>query len=171
MHSFGWNNIAAAALAALLLAGCADTANYINENPHRVLAPVAGSAIGVTGGELIGSGAAEAGLGAAGFIAGLAAGPYLEKRDVVFYDKAIDRAAVAEPGKPIHWQNPNTGTTGTMVRQKDVAAGSGDDICRQLHSEVNAGGKLAAEELVVCKPDMGTWYIQSSWPVEPKPAG
>ena len=159
MPDFRWN-ITAALLAGLLLAGCAETGDYVNEHPHTVLAPLIGGAVGAAAGEAIGGPSAEAGLGAAGLIVGLAAGPYLEKRDLVFHDKAIDQAAVAEPGKPIHWQNPNTGTTGTMIRGKDVAAGSGGDTCRQLHSEVNTGGKLAAEELVVCKPDIGTWYIE-----------
>jgi len=166
----GWNSVAAAVCAVLLLAGCADTTDYVNEHPQRVLAPVAGAGIGLAGADFLENSAASAGLGAAGFIAGLAIGPYLEKRDVVFYDKAIDEAAVAQPGKPIHWRNPNTGTTGTMIRGKEVVGQ--DDVCRQLHSDVKkSDGSVAAEELVVCKPDMGTWYIESSWPVKPKPAG
>ncbi len=170
MRRFGRINVAAAAFAALLLAGCAETTDYINEHPQRVLAPVAGAGVGLTGGGFLENSAAEAGLGTAGFIAGLAAGPYLEKRDMVFHDKAIDQAAVAEPGKPIHWQNPNTGTTGTMIRGKEVTGHN--DTCRQLYSEAKkSDGSVAAEELVVCKPDIGTWYIESSWPVEPKPAG
>ncbi|MGH6619518.1 MAG: hypothetical protein ACREF6_08235 [Alphaproteobacteria bacterium] len=156
-------------LGALLLAGCA-VADYINENPQKVGAPIFGGAVGLTAGEVIGSSAAEAGLGAAGAIVGLAAGPYLQKRDLVFFDKAIDQAAVAEPGKPVHWSNPNTGTTGAMVRLKDVP-GPDFNTCRQLRSDVNAGGNIAAEILVVCRPERGTWYIDSSWPVEGKPAG
>jgi surface antigen len=167
VRPFGWNSSIAALLAVLLLAGCA-VADYINENPQQAGAPIFGGAVGLAAGEAIGSGAAEAGLGAAGVIVGLAAGPYLQKRDLVFFDKAIDQAAVAEPGKPVHWSNPNTGTTGTMVRLKDVP-GSSFDTCRQLRSEVNTGGRIAAEELVVCRPERGTWYIDSSWPVDPKP--
>ncbi len=160
--------IAAVVLAALLLAGCGETADYVNEHPHRVFTPIVGGAVGAAAGEAIGSTTAQAGLGAVGVIVGLAAGPYLEKRDLVFFDKAIDQAAVAEPGKPVRWTNPNTGTTGAMTRQKDVE-GSGFEICRQLLSEVNAGGKIATENLVVCRPERGTWYIDSSWPVDPKP--
>jgi surface antigen len=156
-------------IAALLLTSCGID-DYINENPQKVGAPIFGGAVGVAAGQAIGSSAAEAGLGATGVIVGLAAGPYLQKRDLVFFDKAIDQAAVAEPGKPVHWSNPNTGTTGTMVRQQDVA-GSGFDTCRQLKSDVNASGKRASEILVVCKPERGAWYIDTSWPVKEKPAG
>jgi surface antigen len=156
-------------LAALLLTGCGID-EYINENPQKVGAPIFAGTVGLAAGEAIGSNTAQVGLGAAGVMAGLAAGPYLQKRDVVFFDKAIDQAAVAEPGKPVHWNNPNTGTTGAMVRLKDVP-GSDFNTCRQLRSDVNAGGKIAAEILVVCRPERGTWYIDSSWPVKEKPAG
>ena len=156
-------------LAALLLAGCGID-DYINENPQKVGAPIFGAAVGAAAGEAIGSNAAQLGLGATGAIVGLAAGPYLQKRDLVFFDKAIDQTAVAEPGNPVHWSNPNTGTTGTMVRLKDVA-GSDFSTCRQLRSDVNASGKRAAEILVVCKPERGAWYIDSSWGVDETPAG
>lgn len=157
-------------LAGLLLAGCA-VADYVNENPQKVTAPIFGGAVGLAAGEAIGSSAAETGLGATGAIVGLAVGPYLQKRDLTFFDKAIDQAAVAEPGQPVHWTNPNTGTTGTMVRLKDNVQGWNSDNCRQLRSDVNTGGKITTEMLVVCRPERGTWYIDSSWPVEGKPAG
>jgi surface antigen len=155
--------------AMLLLAGCAETADYVNENPQRVLSPVIAGAIGQSAGEAIGSATAQAGLGAAGVIVGLAAGPYLQKRDIVFFDKAIDQAAVAAPGKPVHWSNPNTGTRGTMTRMKDVE-GTGGETCRTLRSEVNSGGAIAIEDMIVCRPPQGTWYIDWSWPVEKRPA-
>jgi hypothetical protein len=156
-------------LSTLLLASCG-VDDYINENPQKVGAPIFGTAVGVAAGQAIGSSAAELGLGATGAIVGLAAGPYLQKRDLVFFDKAIDQAAVAEPGNPVHWTNPNTGTTGTMVRLKDVP-GADFDTCRKLRSDVKAGGNIASEILVVCKPERGAWYIDSSWPVKEKPAG
>jgi surface antigen len=164
------NRISTVLLSALLLAGCAETADYVNENPQRVVAPIVGGAIGTAAGEAIGSSAAHTGLGAAGVIIGLAAGPYLQKRDVVFFDKAIDQAAVALPGKPVHWTNPNTGTRGTMTRMKDVD-GTGGETCRTLRSEVTGGGTTAVEDMIVCRPQNGTWYIDWSWPVEKRPAG
>lgn len=157
-----------ATVALPLMAGCADTVDYINENPQRVGAPIAGGTAGLMAGEAIGATAAEAGLGAVGVIAGIAAAPYLEKRDVVFFDKAIDKAAVAPPGQPVHWVNPNTGTTGTLTRGKDVDV-SVDLTCRHLRSEEKQDGELKIETMVVCKPDEGTWYIRSSWLVEKKP--
>ena len=166
MHA---NRATSILLAALLLTSCGID-DYINENPQKVGAPIFAGAVGLAAGEAIGSNAAQAGLGAAGVMAGLAAGPYLQKRDVVFFDKAIDQAAVAEPGTPVHWSNPNTGTTGTMVRLQEVA-GSGFETCRQLKSDVNAGGKRASEILVVCKPERGAWYIDTSWSIKEKPAG
>jgi len=164
------NRILAVLLSALLLAGCAETADYVNENPHNVVTPFVGANIGAAAGEAIGGGTAQLGLGAAGAIVGLAAGPYLQKRDIVFFDKAIDHTAVAVPGKPVHWNNPNTGTRGTMTRIKDVS-GTGNESCRLLRSEVNAGGDVAVEDLIVCRPERGTWYIDWSWPVERRPAG
>lgn len=147
---------------ALLAAGCAETEESIDRNSRTIGASVSGAAVGVTAGELIGATAAEAGLGAAGAIVGLAAGPYLEKRDVVFFDKAIDIAAESKPGTPVHWTNPNTGTTGVMTRGADVDLFI-DKICRKLRSEETKAGEIEVENMVVCKPDLGTWYIHSSW--------
>lgn len=148
----------------LLLGGCAE----FEQNPQRVAVPVTAGAVGVAAGQAIGSTAAEAGLGAAGIIAGVVAGPYLEKRDVVYFDRAIDVAAVAAPGKPVHWVNPNTGTTGTLTREDDVDI-SIDLTCRRLRSEEKTQTEINVETMVVCRPDLGTWYIQSSWLVEQKP--
>jgi len=156
------------ALLALPIFGCAETLDYVEERPQRTIAPVAAGAVGAAAGEAIGTSAAQAGLGAAGVIVGLAAGPYLEKRDVVFFDKAIDIAAVSEPGKPVHWTNPNTGTTGTLTREGDVDIAT-DLTCRRLRSEERKSAEIEVEKMVVCRPDLGTWYIRSSWLEERKP--
>lgn len=153
---------------AVLAAGCAGTEDAIDRNARTIGASVTGAAVGVTAGEAIGATAAEAGLGAAGAIVGLAAGPYLEKRDTVFFDKAIDIAAESKPGTPIHWRNPNTGTTGVMTRGADVDIDI-DKTCRKLRSEETKTGEIEVENMVVCKPDLGTWYIHSSWIEDRRP--
>lgn len=156
------------AVLAVLAAGCAETEESIDRNARTIGASIGGAAVGVTAGEAIGATAAEAGLGAAGAIVGLAAGPYLEKRDVVFFDKAIDIAAESRPGTPVHWTNPNTGTTGVMIRGADVDIDV-DQTCRKLRSEERKPGKIEVENMVVCKPDLGTWYIRSSWLADSRP--
>lgn len=156
--------LAAAAAALLLAGGCAQ----IEEHPQRTMAPLAGGAVGLAAGDAIGTTTAEAGLGVLGIIAGVVAGPYLEKRDTVYFDKAIDVAAVAEPGKPVHWVNPNTGTTGTMIREADVDITT-DQTCRRLHSEERLKTEIKIVTMVVCRPELGTWYIRSSWLVGTKP--
>lgn len=163
MRPIGNTGLAIAA-ALLLTGGCA----AIEEHPERVAAPVAGGAVGLAAGDAIGTTAARAGLGAVGVIAGVVAAPYLEKRDTVYFDRAIDVAAEAKPGEPIQWVNPNTGTTGTMVREGDVDIDV-DLTCRRLRSEEKTQTEIKVETMVVCKPDMGTWYIKSSWLVEKKP--
>lgn len=156
--------IALAAVALLLAAGCAE----IEEHPQRTFAPIAGGAVGLTAADAIGTTAASAGLGALGVIAGVVAGPYLEKRDTVYFDRAIDVAAVAEPGKPVHWVNPNTGTKGILIREEDVDI-SVDLTCRRLHSEETLRTEIKIVTMVVCRPDLGTWYIRSSWLIGTKP--
>ena len=153
--------------ALLLLAGAC---SYIEEHPQSFGAPIFAGTAGLMAGEAIGTTAAEAGLGGLGFALGVVAGPYLEKRDVVFFDKAIDRAAVAPPNAPVNWNNPNTGTSGTLVREGDVDIAT-DLTCRKLRSEVRTSDELKVEQMVVCRPYDGTWYIQSSWLVEKKPIG
>jgi hypothetical protein len=132
------------------------------------VAPLAGGAVGLAAGTAIGTTAAEAGLGVFGVIAGAFIGPYLEKRDTVYFDKAIDVAAVAEPGKPVHWVNPNTGTSGIMIREADVDITT-DETCRRLHSEERLKTEIKIVTMVVCRPELGTWYIRSSWLVGTKP--
>lgn len=155
---------AGAAIALLLAGGCSE----IEEHPQRVFAPVAGGTAGLVAADAIGTTAAEAGFGALGVIAGVVAGPYLERRDTVFFDRAIDVAAVADPGKPVHWVNPYTGTKGTMVREGDVDITT-DQTCRRLRSEETRETEIRIETMVVCRPDLGTWYIRSSWLVGTKP--
>jgi surface antigen len=155
---------AGAAIVLLLTGGCAE----IEEHPQATFAPVTGGALGLMAGDAIGTTAAQAGLGALGVIAGVVAGPYLEKRDTVYFDRAIDAAAVAEPGKPVHWVNPNTGTHGIMVREGDVDI-STDLTCRRLRSEETRESEIRIETMVVCRPELGTWYIKSSWLVGTKP--
>jgi hypothetical protein len=36
---------------------------------------------------------------------------------------------------------------------------------------VTGGGTTAVEDMIVCRPQNGTWYIDWSWPVEKRPAG
>jgi len=159
-----YTGIALAALALSFAGGCAE----IEEHPQKTFAPVTGGAIGLAAGDAIGTTAAQAGLGVFGIIAGVVAGPYLEKRDTVYFDRAIDVAAVAEPGKPVHWVNPNTGTKGTLVREEDVDI-SVDMTCRRLRSEETRKDEIEIETMVVCRPDDGTWYIRSSWLIGTKP--
>lgn len=153
---------------AFLAGGCAETAESIDNNAQTAGASIAGASIGVMAGEAIGATAAEVGLGAAGAIVGLAAGPYLKKRDVVFFDKAIDVAAVSKPGTPVPWSNPNTGTTGVMTRGEDVDIDVGQ-TCTKLRSEERKADEITVENMVVCRPDLGTWYIRSSWQEDSRP--
>ena len=152
-----------------LIGACADTADYVNENPHQVGGALFGGAVGVTAGTAIGGAAAEGGLAGAGIIAGLALAPYLSRRDVVFFDKAIDKAAVAPPGQPVAWNNPNTGTTGKITRLNDVDIEAGL-TCRGLRSEMTAGSETTVEDLIVCRDESTPWYIESGYLVERRPA-
>ncbi len=162
--------VAAAIGLTAITAGCADTVDYINEHPHRVGVPLAAGTAGLMAGSAIGSSAAEAGLGLGGVAVGAAAAPYLEKRDTVFFDKAIDKAAVAPRGQPVEWSNPNTGTTGKMTRLNEVDL-QATSTCRILRSEVTTASEIATEDLIVCRDDSTPWYIESAELVERRPKG
>ncbi len=153
-----------------LAAGCADTVDYVNENPHRVGAPLAGGTIGLLAGSATGNPIVQGGLAGVGLAAGVAAAPYLEKRDTVFFDKAIDKAAVAPRGQPVEWSNPNTGTTGRMTRLNEVDL-QATSTCRVLRSEVTTASEIATEDLIVCRDDSTPWYIESAELVERRPRG
>jgi surface antigen len=142
-------------MAALLpLGGCA-------EKEKEVVAPVFGAGVGLAAGSAIGSTAAEAGLGAAGFVVGLAVAPYLGKRDVAYFDQAIEQAAARPLGESVRWRNPNTGTTGEIKvigEEKLFAAKQ----CRKLRSSVTTENEMSFEEMVVCRDNAQPWYIHSS---------
>ena len=162
--------VVALALAGLLTA-CAETAETINENRFEIGAPLFAGTAGLMGGTAIGGAAAEGGLAAAGLGAGFLAAPYLKKRDVVYFDKAIDQTADAPEGTTIAWKNPNTGTTGKMTRQKDLDLYA-VSVCRQLRSEVTRDDTVTTEELVVCSSDgKAPWYIDSAETTEIRPTG
>ena len=152
------------------IAGCADTVDYINENPHRVGAPLAGGTIGLIAGSATGNPLVQGGLAGVGLAAGAAAAPYLAKRDTVFFDKAIDKAAVAPRGQAITWTNPNTGTTGKMTRLNEVDL-EASSTCRLLRSEVTTATEVATEDLTVCRDDSTPWYIESAELVDRRPKG
>lgn len=164
------NRIKKLALVAPLILpmGCAETAETINENQYEIGAPLFAGSSGWVAGSVIGSTAAEAGLGAAGLVAGAVAAPYLKKRDVNYFDKAINAAAVATPGKAIEWHNPNTGTTGQMTRERDVDLFAAK-TCRALRSVVTSDGTISTEDLVVCRDEFSPWYIQSAELMERRP--
>lgn len=153
-----------------LIAGCADTVDYINENPHRVGAPLAGGTLGLIAGSATGNPLAQGGLAGVGLAAGVIAAPYLAKRDTVFFDKAIDKAAVAPRGQPVAWTNPNTGTTGKMTRLDEVDL-QASSTCRTLRSEVTTATEVATEDLIVCRDDSTPWYIESAELVDRRPKG
>ncbi len=160
--------IAALTIAISLLAGCADTDGRVNENTHALSAPLFGAAAGLSVGSAIGGTGPQIGLSSTGAIGGFAAAPFLARRDVVYFDKAVDVAAAAKPGVPVKWENPHTGTTGVMTRLKDVEI-SIFLLCRELRSNVTTKKARTAEQIIVCTDDYGPWYIHSSQILENRP--
>jgi hypothetical protein len=49
-----------------------------------------------------------------------------------------------------------------MTRGADVDLDV-SQTCRKLRSEERKAGEIEVENMVVCRPDLGTWYIHSSW--------
>src|SRR5262245_64230583 len=113
MHGPGVKSLALAMLLLVPLAGC----ETIQSNPKTAIGGFGGAA---TGGLI----AAAAGGGGAGIAAGVIGGAllggllgnFLDQRDKEMQAKAASQALETAPsGKPVTWQNPDSGHAGTVT--------------------------------------------------------
>jgi surface antigen len=157
--------------AALALAACQSTADYVQGHPDRIGAPLVLGTVGAVSGSTVGGAAGAAGLGVAGLGVGYLVAPYLEKRDMRVIDKALDKALDGPTGKPIPWHNPHTGNAG-IVTAMSPQTEIGWEICRWVRSDLKPAANpkpvfgndidisepVAREDLMICDNGDG-WYI------------
>ena len=146
------------ALVMLLTTGCAE----IQSNPK--------TAIGAGGGGLVGgliaaaAGANPAAIAASvigGMLVGGVVGNLLDQRDKRLAAEAAHRAMETAPtGKPVAWQNPDTGHSGTVTPTKTYQTANGT-YCREYQTTVLVDGKQERAYGTACRQPDGTWQVKS----------
>lgn len=162
--SFTAKSLTVLALAgAMMLSACANSP-YGDDGIHKreigtgvgaVGGALLGSQIGKGSGRLVGT-AAGALLGAA---LGSSIGASLDRADLAYHERAADQALEYAPsGKPVQWNNPDSGNTG-MVTVTNTYQDRSGQYCREYNDRVVVGGKTENAYGTACRQPDGSWEI------------
>ena len=146
------------ALLAVVFASCAT----YEENPKAILGGLGG---GATGGLIAAAAGANPGWIAfsvlAGGLVGGAIGNRLDERDKEMAARAAHQAFEnGQTGKPMTWQNPDTGASGSVTPTRTYQIESGQ-YCREYTQEIWVGGERQQSHGTACRQADGSWKIQS----------
>jgi surface antigen len=150
------NAVAIGMLLLVPLTGCQTMA----DNPKTTIGGLGGAA---TGGLI----AAAAGGGGAGIAAGVIGGALLgglignmlDQRDKEMQAKAASQALETAPaGKPVVWQNPDSGHSGTVTPTRTYQTAQGT-YCREYTQTVTIDGKKENSYGTACRQPDGSWKI------------
>jgi len=150
------NAVAIAMLLLVPLTGC----QTMSDNPKTTIGGLGGAA---TGGLI----AAAAGGGGAGIAAGVIGGALLgglignmlDQRDKEMQTKAASQALESAPaGKPVAWQNPDSGHSGTVTPTRTYQTAQGT-YCREYTQTVTIDGKKENSYGTACRQPDGSWKI------------
>lgn len=119
-----------------------------------ILGGIVGSKVGKGSGQLVGVGVGTL-LGA---LAGSSIGASLDKADLMYANRATQKAYTAPVGETISWNNPDTGNSGTVTPVKEGTSTSGR-YCREYSQTINVGGRSEKAFGTACKNPDGTWQI------------
>ncbi len=146
--------VALVALVALVTAGCAT----IEENPKTTVGAVGGGALGgLIAAAAGGNAAVIAASAVGGILLGGFLGNMLDERDKRMAAEAAQRALETSPtGKPVSWQNPDSGHYGTVTPVKTYQTSSGS-YCREYQQIVTIDGKQEKAYGTACRQPDGSW--------------
>jgi surface antigen len=149
--------IAALVIVAVAFTSCAT----VSENPKTAIGGLGGATVG-------GLIAAAAGGGGAGIAAGVIGGAllgglignYLDDRDKRMAAEAAHRALETAPsGRPVAWNNPDSGHSGTVTPVRTYQ--SGGSYCREYQQTITVGGKQEQSYGTACRQPDGSWKVVS----------
>ena len=151
--------LAAAAAAALALAGCAANGAGPKESIGTLLGAVvggvAGSQVGDGRGQLVATGVGTL-LGA---YLGNEIGKSLDRADMLYMEQAEQQATAAPIGETIAWSNPDSGNSGTVTPVRDGTDRESGAYCREFQQTVTVGGRSEEAYGQACRKEDGTWEI------------
>ena len=146
-------------LVAVVGAGC----ETMQANPKTTIGAVGGGALG---GLIAGAaGANPAAIAAAtigGILVGGLVGNLLDERDKRLAAEAAQKAMESTPsGKPVAWQNPDSGHSGTVTPTKTYQTANGT-YCRDYETTVLIDGKQERATGTACRQPDGSWRVVNS---------
>lgn len=141
---------------ALLLGACSNAPS--KQDQGAIIGAATGAALGATIGG--GSGqvlAAAAGL-MVGALVGQSVGKSMDEQDRLAMAEAEGEAVRAPLGETIHWQNPDSGHSGTVTATREGKSQSGR-YCREYKTTVQIDGKTEDAHGIACRQPDGSWEI------------
>ena len=151
--------VAFAVLVALMATGCAT----IQDNPKTTIGAVGGGTVGgLIAAAAGGNPAAIAASVIGGILIGGMVGNLLDQRDKQMAAEAAHRAMETAPtGKPVAWQNPDSGHSGTVTPTKTYQTANGN-YCRDYQTTVLIDGKQERATGTACRQADGSWRVVNS---------
>ena len=148
--------VAVVALIAVLTTGCAT----IQQNPKTTVGALGGGTFG--GLIAAAAGASPAGIAAGvigGMLVGGLVGNLLDERDKKLAAEAEQKALETAPtGRPVAWNNPDNGHSGTVTPTKTYQT-AGGSYCREYQHTVTIDGKQEKAYGTACRQPDGSWKI------------
>jgi len=151
--------VALALLVAILTTGCAT----MEANPKTTIGAVGGGTVGgLIAAAAGGNPAAIAASVIGGILVGGLVGNLLDERDKRLAAEAAHRAMESAPtGKPVAWNNPDSGHSGTVTPTRTYQT-AGGSYCREYQATVLIDGKQERATGTACRQADGTWRVVNS---------
>ena len=156
LHKFTRTLVIIPLVGILVLGACSSVPS--KEDQGAIIGAVAGATLGAT----VGGGSGQVLAAAAGMLIGVlvgqSVGKSLDQQDRLAMAEAEGRAAEAELGETIHWQNPKSGHSGTVTPTREGTSESGR-YCREFQTAVKIDGNNENAYGTACRQPDGSWEI------------
>lgn len=94
-----------------------------------------------------------------GAMAGSSIGQSLDHADMMYYNRTSQQALESAPtGKPMAWNNPDSGNSGTVTPTNTFQRADGS-YCREYNQSINIGGRVEQAYGTACRQANGAWQI------------
>ncbi|MEC9236648.1 MAG: RT0821/Lpp0805 family surface protein [Pseudomonadota bacterium] len=143
----------------ILALGACENSNFNKEQ----FGTVSGAVLGGLAGSQVGSGSGRLWAVGAGTLLGAflgsEVGKSLDKADLVYAERAAEKAHQAPMGETISWNNPETGNAGDITPVKDGYASESGRYCREYKQTIYIDGQAETAFGTACQNKDGTWQI------------
>lgn len=150
--------IATATVTLALLGGCANNTMGNKQVGGGLLGAAAGGLVGSQLGHGSGKLAATAIGTLLGAYLGSEAGKSLDQADQAYAQRAEQEAYAAPVGRTIHWNNPQSGNSGSFTPLRDGQDQAGA-YCREYQTTIVVGGQPQQAHGTACRQPDGSWKM------------